>query len=66
MLVGADVEAFLFDAKGARTAHRSPKKSPKISRSVQEDRDNGRARTEVTTEPTGASRQEAFAGEDHI
>ena len=63
---GTDEEAFLFCAKGARTVHRFLKQPPKVTRSVQEDQDDGLARTEVSTEPTGASWQEAFAGEDHL
>ena len=41
--------------KEARMVHRFPKRFPKVTRSMQEDEDDGLTRTEVITNPTSAS-----------
>ena len=51
---------FLFGAREAGHRRGVPRNQPKVSILVQQDQDRHDSKTEVITEPTAASRPEAF------
>ena len=56
----AQSAGFLFGAREASHRRGVPRNQPKVSILVQQDQDRQDGRTEVITEPTAASRPEAF------